>query len=206
MGISVCVLKKNSVKCLIKQKTATRLPCAAKTAHPTTTGGWWRLPNARNKCFTLPRCCFEPAKTFNSCTHSLEIRQTIRGEGVVVHVLPLKSNKDNAAARWHWPNCHWPNQYEDVLAHIHSRAVTAYLITTFVSFTFLQLKIQSASKSYFRLLPQPQGVVTAGCSACWIWQVFMLDALHDTTPKGFRSPPRMDLGDLFLVKPMFTLH
>lgn len=34
----------------------------------------------------------------------------------------------------------------------------------------------------------------------------MLDALHDTTPKGFRSPPRMDLGDLFLVKPMFTLH
>lgn len=130
MGISVCVLKKNSVKCLIKQKTATRLPCAAKTAHPTSTGGWWRLPNARNKCFTLPRCCFEPAKTFNSCTHSLEMRQTIRGEGVVVHVLPLKSNKDNAAARWHWPNCHWPNQYEDVLAHTHSCAVTAYLITT----------------------------------------------------------------------------
>lgn len=69
-------------------------------------------------------------QTFNSCTHSLEMRQTIRGEGVVVHGLPLKSNKDNAAARWHWLNCHWPNQYEDVLAHTHSRAVTAYLITT----------------------------------------------------------------------------
>lgn len=38
-------------------------------------------------------------QTFNSCTHSLEMRQTIRGEGVVVHGLPLKSNKDNAAAR-----------------------------------------------------------------------------------------------------------
>lgn len=61
--------------------------------------------------------------------------------------------------------------------------------------------IMAKKWSYFWLLTYSQGAATAGNSAYWIWQIFMLDALSDATTRNLYLLPGRDntISDLLYM-------
>lgn len=79
-------------------------------------------------------------------------------------------------------------------------------IALFEKLNFLKSSLEFCSflfsrhrRSYFWLLHYSRGVSTAGSAACLLWQIFTADALPDSTPKGFVSPPETELGIFHLL-------
>lgn len=69
--------------------------------------------------------------------------------------------------------------------------VIMFLYSKMLNMQMISLK---CPESYFQLFPYSQEVTTEGSSTCLIYPIFLLffftaDALSDTNPKGFLSPP-----------------
>lgn len=67
-------------------------------------------------------------------------------------------------------------------------------------------RVLQSNLKYFKcgLLPYSHGVTTGGSSACLIGMIFLLfffrlNALFDTIPEGFVSPPRIKSGSFHLL-------